>query len=247
MFKYQIEMLKPIYRVITYDHRGQGQSEVTDDPAGYDLENLYSDTIVLIEKLNLKTPIHFAGLSMGGFIGLRLASRRPDLIKSLVLMDTSRRGEPIGKLIKYKLMSLVVNLFGIPSIVRPVMEIMFSPSFLNDENRRDEVEYWRGRLLSNAASVTMAVNGVIRRDGLSGDEINKINCPCLILVGSQDRATPINESELMNLEINKTKVRKNCKLIIVDGGGHTSCVEKSDEYNYHILRFLKDQENESSD
>lgn len=58
------------YRVITYDHRGQGKSSVP--KTGYDMDSLYEDVVLLIEQLKLGS-VHFAGLSMGGFVGMRLA------------------------------------------------------------------------------------------------------------------------------------------------------------------------------
>src|SRR5271154_3068068 len=69
MFGAQVEHLKSRYRVITYDHRGQGQSEVT--ATGYDMDSLAEDEAELIKALGV-APCHVAGLSMGGFTGMRV-------------------------------------------------------------------------------------------------------------------------------------------------------------------------------
>ncbi len=50
MFDEQVAALKDRYRCITFDFRGQGQSEVTRD--GYDMETLYEDAAALIEALH---------------------------------------------------------------------------------------------------------------------------------------------------------------------------------------------------
>ena len=50
MFYKQVEYFKSKYTIITYDLRGQGQSEVTLN--GYDMDSLYDDTVKLLEKLN---------------------------------------------------------------------------------------------------------------------------------------------------------------------------------------------------
>ena len=68
MFAAQVEHLESRYRVITYDHRGQGRSEVTEQ--GYDMETVAEDAAELIKALNV-APCHFVGLSMGGFVGMR--------------------------------------------------------------------------------------------------------------------------------------------------------------------------------
>ena len=63
---------KERYRCIRFDFRGQGHSEVA--ASGYDLDTLTADVAELIGALNAG-PCHFVGLSMGGFVGLRLALR----------------------------------------------------------------------------------------------------------------------------------------------------------------------------
>ena len=70
LFHKQVAFFKRRYRVITYDHRGQGKSSVP--KTGYDMDSLYEDVVLLIEHLKLGS-VHFAGLSMGGFVGMRLA------------------------------------------------------------------------------------------------------------------------------------------------------------------------------
>ena len=91
MFDDQVRALKDRYRCITFDFRGQGQSEVT--PSGYDMDTLSEDAAALIETLGC-APCHFLGLSMGGFIGQRLALHHAHLIKSLMLLETSADPEP---------------------------------------------------------------------------------------------------------------------------------------------------------
>ena len=70
MFSEQVEVLSQHFRVIAYDHRGQGQSE---SKAPFDMETVAEDAIALIEQLNLGR-VHFVGLSMGGFVGMRIAA-----------------------------------------------------------------------------------------------------------------------------------------------------------------------------
>src|SRR5258705_4258305 len=82
----QLDYFKGHYRCIAYDHRGQGQSESV---GGKDMDTLYEDAASLIEQLSPGKPIHFVGLSMGGFVGMRLAARKPHLLRSLTLLETS--------------------------------------------------------------------------------------------------------------------------------------------------------------
>ena len=93
MWRFQVEALRGRFRCIAYDHRGQGRSEVTS--AGYDMDTLTLDAAALIEKLGVQ-PVHFVGLSMGGFVGMRLGARRPELLKTLTLIETAADGASHG-------------------------------------------------------------------------------------------------------------------------------------------------------
>src|SRR5258708_37201312 len=91
MFRFQIAALRDRYRCIAFDFRGQGQSEVT--RKGYDMDTLARDAAQLIEKLGA-APAHFVGLSMGGFIGMRLAARRGGVLSSPGVFGTAGGAAP---------------------------------------------------------------------------------------------------------------------------------------------------------
>ena len=135
MFDAQVEALSSRYRCITFDHRGQGQSPRS--PSRYDMDDLALDAAALIESLGA-APCHFVGLSMGGMVGLRLALRRRELLRTLTLIESAADGEPRMNIPKYRAMSVVARLLGQGVLVRPVMKIMFGPAFLRDRDRADD-------------------------------------------------------------------------------------------------------------
>ncbi len=226
MFYKQTSHFRDKYTVITYDHRGQGKSEVTE--AGYDMDQLYEDIVALLDHLKLKN-VHFGGLSMGGFVAMRLAARRPDLVKSLILMETTAELEP--NKFKYKILNNIVIFFGVKAVLQPVMKIMFGSKFLNDPKRKEERKEWENELLKNNKSITNAVSAVVDRKAISS-ELKNISCPTLILVGTQDLATPPVKAEFIHSKI------KNSTLNYIDGGGHTSSIEEPEKYNIEIQHFL---------
>jgi len=227
MFYKQVDYLKDRYKIVTYDHRGQGQSEVTKN--GYDMDSLYNDAVGLIESLKLG-PVHFGGLSMGGFVAMRLAARRTDLVKSLILMETSALDEP-NKL-KYGLLNTMVKLFGVESVVKPVMKIMFGSTFLNDPERIEEKTQWANELRKNDKTIVRAVSGVIGRKAVD-KELKQIKCPTLILVGTEDIATTPEKAEYIHGHIAHSTLK------YIDRGGHTGCIEEPVQYNQEIERFLE--------
>jgi 3-oxoadipate enol-lactonase len=226
MFDKQVLHLKNRYNILTYDHRGQGRSEVTEN--GYDMDVLYEDVVALIETLELG-PIHFVGLSMGGFVGMRLAARKPELVRSLSLLETSAQAEP-NKL-KYRLLCGIVLLFGVNIVTNPVMKIMFGDTFLNDPERAEEKAKWVAELQKNQKSIVRAVYGVIGRQGLES-ELNEIKCPVLILVGTEDKATVPAKSEYIHQQI------PHSELHYIPRAGHTSSVEEGAAVNERLDAFL---------
>src|SRR4029078_4522554 len=78
LFAPQIAALRDRYRCLAWDHRGQGKSAVEWRNC-IDMEPLAQDAAALLEHLGVKSAV-FVGLSMGGFVGMRVAARRPDLV-----------------------------------------------------------------------------------------------------------------------------------------------------------------------
>ncbi|MEO9967121.1 MAG: alpha/beta hydrolase [Reichenbachiella sp.] len=226
MFKAQVDYFKARYRCVIYDHRGQGRSEVTEN--GYDMDMLTEDAKSLIKELNLG-PCHMVGLSMGGFVAMRLAARHREFLKSLILIETSAEVEP-NKL-KYNILKTVVSLFGVKSVVNRVMPIMFGQTFLTDPNRQDEVEYWRGEILNNEKTITKAVTGVIARNGVSNELVN-ITVPTLVIAGEEDVATTLEKAKNIKLKIPQAH------LAVIKKAGHSSTIEEPRQVIDAIEVFL---------
>src|SRR5258708_15739722 len=109
MFEPQRAAFEGQYRVIAYDHRAQGQSQ--DLGHGYDMDTLTEDAAALIQALGAGR-CHFAGLSMGGFVGMRLAARHPELVQTVTLMNTTAEKEILWNRIRYGVLAQLVKLVG---------------------------------------------------------------------------------------------------------------------------------------
>lgn len=229
MFDAQVAALQDRYRCITYDLRGQGWSEVTAE--GYDLDTLTADAVALIDALGA-APCHFVGLSMGGFIGLRLAARHPELLRSLCLLETSADPEPAENVLRYRMLNFVARWFGLKLVAERVMPIMFGQTFLNDPARAEERALWKGRMIGNdRIGISRAVQGVIDREGVV-DELDQIDVPTLIVVGDEDAATVPAKSERMHARI------PHSELVVIPRAGHTSTVEEPEAVNSALTTFL---------
>jgi 3-oxoadipate enol-lactonase len=229
MFEAQVAALRGCYRCITFDFPGQGRSEVTRN--GYDMDSLTADAAALIRQLDA-APCDFAGLSMGGFVGMRLAIRHPELLRSLILLETSADPEPPENIPKYKLLSWVGRWLSVRLVVGKSMQVMFGQAFLNDPARRAQREQWRGYLLANnPTGIARALKGVMERPGVY-ELLGKIAVPTLVIVGEQDMATVPAKAERIRNAI------PGAKLVRIPNAGHTSTVEEPEAVTCAIDAFL---------
>jgi pimeloyl-ACP methyl ester carboxylesterase len=217
MFHPQINALAERYRCITVDWRGQGGTPASAD--GYDMETLVGDAIAVIDALGV-APVHWVGLSMGGFIGQRIAARHGELLRSLTLLDTSAGPEDPSKVGQYKLLGLIFRLFGIGPAKKKVLPLMFGPTFLADPASKPVIDEWVKRLKRcDRAGVRKAVLGVANRASVE-EEIANINVPTLVVVGADDQATPPDQAERIVERI------PGARLELVAHCGHTSTLEQ---------------------
>jgi pimeloyl-ACP methyl ester carboxylesterase len=84
-----IRALSEKYRVICFDNRGAGRTDMRDVP--YSIEMMAEDAAGLLQTLGVKGA-NVLGISMGGKIAIALTLSHPDLVRSLVLVSTSAKG-----------------------------------------------------------------------------------------------------------------------------------------------------------
>ena len=229
MYEAQIAHLQDRYRCVAYDHRGQGESDV--QKTGYDIDSITNDAVAFIKALDL-APCHFVGLSMGGFVGLRLAIQHPELLRALILIDSSSEAEPFFKHFQYRMLAVIAQLVGTSPVVDRIMKIMFGKTYLADSNRAEERKHWRDHLASlNVTGVTRALEGAAGR-GSVYESLNRINLPTLILVGEEDVALPMEKSRRMHEQI------PDSQLIVIPNAGHSPTIENPTAINQALDPFL---------
>jgi 3-oxoadipate enol-lactonase len=94
MWDPQIEALGKHFRVLRYDSRGHGSSDVPTGP--YSLDRIGRDVIELLDALKINR-VHFLGLSLGGMVGQWLGIHAPERIDRLILANTSAYLGPAGQ------------------------------------------------------------------------------------------------------------------------------------------------------
>ncbi|HSP76956.1 MAG TPA: alpha/beta fold hydrolase, partial [Myxococcaceae bacterium] len=162
---------------------------------------------------------------------MRLAARRPELLRSLTLMETTADPEPAHHLPRYRLLTFVARWLGTSFVREPAMKIMFGRTFMSDPARQAERERWRRELSTVRRSIWRSIQGVISRAGVY-EELSRISLPTLILVGEEDTATTPEEAERMHAAISSSR------LIRMPRCGHTSTLENPEAVNTALLSLL---------
>jgi pimeloyl-ACP methyl ester carboxylesterase len=98
--------LSDTYRVVCPDVVGRGRSDWLGDPSGYQIPAYVADMVTLLARLDAQT-VHWVGTSMGGLIGLGLASLADTPIGKLVLND-------VGPTIQFEALIRIGNYLGQP-------------------------------------------------------------------------------------------------------------------------------------
>jgi pimeloyl-ACP methyl ester carboxylesterase len=227
MWGTQIEVLKNSHRVIAYDLRGQGKSEVGDGQ--YTLELLVDDLITLLDNLRVERAI-LCGLSMGGYVALRAIERNTDRVRALILCDTRSEADSNETKLTRAASIKTIKENGVKAYAKVFLNGALFPTGLKDN---DGVQAAAKIIHQNQAiglcGTLLALAG--RTDTTSF--LPRIRVPTLILVGESDRITPPELSSKMHSLI------QNSELHVLPHAAHMSNMENPVEFNAHLLNFLQ--------
>jgi len=229
MWRFQIAAFRGAHRCIAFDHRGQGRSEVT--ASGYDMDALAEDAAALIEQSGA-APVHFVGLSMGGFVGLRLAARRPELLRSLALLCSASDGEAWSKIPGYAAMNFFTRFVGARPFLPVIMKLMFARPFRKDPARAELRKGLARELVGNdLVGMRRAVSGVMFRKPVSPAELAKIQVPTLVISGAEDAAIKPKRSMRTASQI------RGARFLGIPRAGHSAALEEPDAVNRALRDF----------
>ena len=218
----QVATLRERFRLLRYDHRGHGGSPIP--PGPYTIEDLGRDVIALLNRLGVGR-FSFCGLSVGGMVGMWLASEAPERIERLVLCCTSARFDPNA----YESRARTVRQHGVAKVADAVLERWFTPAL---RESRPEVVEWAEQMLRDTppegyAGCCEAIAGADLPGRLGG-----IRAPTLIIAGAEDQAAPPERSEAIRVSLPDAHV------IVLSPAAHLANVEQSEAVTRAILDHL---------
>ena len=221
-----VPLLLPYFRVLQYDTRGHGQSELTEGP--YTIERLSKDVISLLDQLNIDK-VSFCGLSMGGLIGQYLGIHHPERVHKLILSNTDSK---IGTSEKWNERINTINKQGMQAIVDGTMEKWFTPSFHKTNPAR--VAQMKELFLANKTAGYSACCAAIGAADFRSD-IKKITTETLIITGDEDAVTNVVQAEGLQKEIPNAKLK-------VFPARHLPSTELPTEYADTLIDFIVGKE-----
>ena len=224
----QVAALAPTYRVLTYDVRGYGRSEAPPGADAYSMERSAADVAELLAQLGLGSA-HVLGFSQGGMIGLTLAARRPELLRSLVLVSTTARVTP-EQAGGYTARAARLEAAGPGEEANVYLSRAFSPGFV--ESHPQFIAEYAGIVRRNRAHALAATFRTLANFDVH-DQLGQVRCPALILSGALDVAFPPDPHA-----VGLHRLLPRAEVVVLPGVGHTIHAEAAIGFNRHLLAFL---------
>jgi len=220
-----VPYLLPFFRILQYDTRGHGGSEITPEP--YTIDLLGQDVIDLLDQLGIETA-YFCGLSMGGLIGQWLGIHHPERIKKLVISNT---GAKIGNDERWNGRIETITQHGMQAIVEDTMERWFTEGFRQNNPQRvaeTKAMFLRSHV-QGYANCCAAIRDADFREQLKNNTVET-----LVITGDEDPVTNVEQAEFLAKNI------PNATLKILPAR-HLASTELPKEYAAVLIDFLIDR------
>jgi len=214
-----------VARVIAFDLPGFGESAPGPTQASLDV---WADIVEsMLATLIGDEPAVVAGLSMGGYLALRLADRRPGRLAGLVLADTRADADTGAARAGRDQAISTVRSRGVAPLVEALLPRLFSP-----QAQPEIVEQARDVMLEQRSDAVVAALTAMRDRPDSSAVLPRLRVPALVLVGERDTLTPPEEAESM------TRAISDAWMVRIPGAGHLANLEAPEAFNRALTGFL---------
>ena len=225
----QTTLFRRRHRCLLHDFRGQLLSDKPEEP--WTMEDHAEDLLALLDHLGIER-CHLVGTSYGGEVGLVFALRWPERVRTLSLISSvSEVGPELDRVVSRW---AEAALAAPETLYRVALPHNFSPRFV-DANP-DLVRQGEERLAACPPEFFPAFARLVEafRQLDITDQIHRIRCPTLVLVGEEDALKPPRYSRLIADRIPGSELR------LIPGGGHAVVLERPQEVNTAVLGFIEE-------
>lgn len=218
--------LKPGFRSLLYDARGQGESELGELPLSLELH--MEDLSALIRHLELG-PVCLVGLSHGALLAYAMARRTPKAVSRLVICSIGVRA-PIRARLAVRSWLKIIESGGIETLVDAALPHVFGEGYLVRNSRiLDRIAKTIAR--RNRASALVAHLSALAGYPSLRSMLKKLDVPALVMCGSDDPLVSISGAA-------EVAEKSGGRHLVVKGAGHSIPVEAPELFLKTISQFL---------
>jgi 3-oxoadipate enol-lactonase len=225
MWQPQLAVVEHRYRVLRYDCRGHGRSDVPAAP--YSIDGMADDVIGLLDVLGLDR-VHFCGLSIGGMVGQSLAVRAPQRVDRLILCNTAMR---IGSADLWSARIDTVRTSGMAGLLS-VVERWFTPDF-RQRNNEVAARFANTLMTTPAEGYVGCCHALAEADFTLA--VPAVAAPTLVIAGTADVSTPPDDGHRLAAAIPAARY-------LELPAAHLSNVEAAQAFNTAVLGFLQEED-----
>lgn len=201
-------------RVLGYDHRGHGDSTHTGDPASYTVAELADDLAAVVRGCTVE-PVDVLGHSMGGMVAARFAADHPELVRSVILVNTTIDGTGAIPLVLLARLLRTARRDGMGALAGLLDRIGAGSAERTDAQRARA----RADVSRMDVAAFAALGAEIGRPGSLPESLAAIRVPVSVLVGERDRfAALARDPVLARLRLGRADV--------IAGAGHAPHTER---------------------
>jgi 3-oxoadipate enol-lactonase len=223
MWDAQAPVLTQHLRLLRYDQRGHGASEMLGGP--YEIADLGRDVLALLDKLGLER-VSFCGLSIGGMTGMWLAINAPERIDRLVLSCTTAHSPPREQ---WDERAHIARSHGVAALADAALARWFTPGFARD--RPDEIERFRGMLGATPGEGYAGCCEAIR-DMDQRERLGQIKAPTLVIAADDDPSAPPERGQEIADAV------PGARLIVLEDARHMANAAQPEAYTEAVLAHL---------
>jgi pimeloyl-ACP methyl ester carboxylesterase len=223
-----IPWLSEHYRVIAFDNRGTGRSDV---PAGaYSIAQMTADAAAVLDAAGERTA-HVCGASLGGMIAQGLAAAHPERLRSLVLICTTPGGAHSVRPSQEVTEGLVRGGEDPAAVYRRNAWFLYGEDTRQHHPERIEEDLvYRGKIPTQSTGYFGQLRAAMGHD--MWDVLPAISVPTLVVHGDADLLVPTANGRLLAERI------PGARLVLVPGAGHMLQADGNDVVRDAVLDFL---------
>ena len=227
-WKPQVALFSQHFRVITYDHRGTGQSDRVQRE--FSVDQMAAEVVGLMDALKIERA-HLVGMSTGGAIGQTIAIEYPQRLMKLALCSTWTHCDAWFRRLFHARRDMYLQAGPeLHSQFHPLF--LYSPDYVNAHDAEIEEERKNAPTKSSPVEVSVGrINALLKFDRRAG--LPNIKAETLVMGCENDFITPGYFSEALAKSI------PGAKLILYKSGGHSFTTTRAADFNRDLMAFLR--------